>query len=74
MVPFVVEADGVRELKGEMDAEVSSPEVRGALRGDNVRKRAHEEMADSDDEDGSSEYGWAGDDAEDPFAAAGLVL
>ena len=70
----MVEENGVVELKGEMDAELLSPEVRGALRGGDGRKRAHEEVADSDDEDGSSEYGWTGDDAEDPLAAAGLVL
>jgi len=43
--------------------------VRTAL----TRKRAHDEVANSDYEDESSEYGWAGDDAEDPLEAAGLV-
>lgn len=68
VVSFVVRECGLEEL-----ADVSFEGVDMLVR--IGRKRGHDEIEgrDAEDEDASSEYGWAEDD-EDPLAAAGLLL
>lgn len=68
VVGFVVKENGVEEL-GDVGVEGVDLAVRIG------RKRGRDEIEgpDGEDEDGSSEYGWAEDD-EDPLAAAGLLL
>jgi len=67
VVGFMVKENGVEEL-GDLGGESADLVVRTG------RKRGRDEVDGGDeDEDGSSEYGWAEDD-EDPLAAAGLLL
>lgn len=72
IIPLIIDKNGPREL-GQTPVGSEAATVTLAVSSPNKgRKRSYHEIADSDEEDAGSEYGWADEDGEGLIDAAAL--